>query len=50
MLTNKIFGNCTAIRCYHLGGEQCAQLYANITLFVISNVLEYRPEITAGDL
>jgi hypothetical protein len=52
MLTNKkkdFYENCTALRCYHLGGEQCAQLCATITLLVISNVLEYRPVVTAGD-
>jgi hypothetical protein len=47
MLTNKILkiaqpcaaitlevNNCTALRCYHLGGEQFAQFCAIITLMV----------------
>jgi hypothetical protein len=40
--------NCTALRCYHLGGEKlaqlcanCAQLCAVMTLLVIFNVLAY---------
>jgi hypothetical protein len=40
--------NCTALRCYHLGGEKlaqfcanCAQLCAVITLLVFFNVLAY---------
>jgi hypothetical protein len=35
-LTNKknLYENCTALRCYHLGGEKLAQLCANITLLV----------------
>jgi hypothetical protein len=50
MLTNKkkSLKNCTALRCYHLGGEKlaqlcanCAQLCAVITLLVIFNVLVY---------
>jgi hypothetical protein len=48
MLTNKFLKNCTALRCYHLGGEKlaqlcanCAQLCAVITLLVIFNVLAY---------
>jgi hypothetical protein len=43
---NKFLKNCTALRCYHLGGEKlaqfcanCAQLCAVITLLVIFNVL-----------
>jgi hypothetical protein len=37
MLTNKkkFYENCTALRCYHLGGEKLAQLCANITFLVI---------------
>jgi len=50
MLTRKKneYENCTALRCYHLGGEKlaqfcanCAQLCAVITLLVIFNVLAY---------
>jgi len=34
VLINKIVENCTALRCYHLGGEQFAQFCATITLMV----------------
>ncbi len=52
MLTKQkyfIMKKCTALRCYHAGGEKLAQLCATITLWVIFNVLKQMPEITAGD-
>jgi hypothetical protein len=53
MLTNKknlFYENCTALRCYHLGGEKLAKLGADITLLVIFFLRScIIPEITAGD-